>query len=339
MSKQIRTKAEATEDEAVMEPSIRPKGFDTYIGQRQIIDNLKIAIRSAKVRNTVLDHVLLHGPAGLGKTSLANVIANEMGAPLLTLAGPTIKRPGDIVAALSNIEEGTVVFIDEIHRMDMMCEETLYSAMEDRFVTITIGKDSQTRPIRFELPGFTLVGATTKAGSLSKPLRDRFGLPFKLEYYTEDELERIASATASAYGISLGEGCLRKIAAASRGIPRLCNRNVARVRDLVLAKGISRAEEDDTDEALRLLGIDRNGLDRTDKLILSTLCGSAKPVGLKTLSDILGEDDGTIESVYEPYLISRGYIIKTGRGRMATDKARTLMGLPPAAGCEQLSLF
>ncbi len=321
--------------------SLRPQCFSEYIGQTQIVENLKVAIRSAKTRKSPLDHILLYGSAGLGKTSLAGVVANEMGSNIKVISGPAIEKPGDVVAALNSLEANDILFIDEIHRMEMRCEEVLYSAMEDGFVTISIGKDGQAKTINLDLPPFTLIGATTKAGSLSKPLRDRFGLCFKLNPYSIDELSEIIMLTAGKFNLTIKSDEAKAIARVSRGIPRIANRYAARVRDYVYAAHLATDGSsilvtcEDIEAVFGLLGIDERGLDDVDRAILKALT-VGKPLGLNTLAEMLGEDAGTIECVYEPYLLSEGYLIKTPRGREATEKAYSALGVNQVT---QLSLF
>lgn len=316
----VHTGGNKTPDENIL----RPKSLDDYVGQEKLKESIKVAAASAKARNAAMDHILLYGPPGLGKTTMAYIIANEMDANLKYVSGPNIQKPGDIAAVLSGIQDKDVVFIDEIHRINKVCEEALYSAMEDGFIMITIGSnDGQGKQVRLTLPSFTLIGATTRAGMLSKPLQDRFGIVRKLEYYHPDELARIVMATAAKYEISLTQDQAFDIAKRSRGTPRIANNCVARVRDMAYAKYDGMVEDSTVTEALNLAGISENGLTEEDYQLIASL-SHQKPVGLQTLSCILGEAEDTITEVLEPYLIMQGYVEKTPRGRILTDKGAKL---------------
>lgn len=318
--KHVHTGGKKTPDENIL----RPKCLDDYIGQEKLKESIKVAAASAKARNAAMDHILLYGPPGLGKTTMAYIIANEMDANLKYVSGPNIEKPGDIAAVLSGIQDRDVVFIDEIHRINPVCEEALYSAMEDGFIMITIGSnDGQGKQVRLTLPSFTLIGATTRAGMLSKPLQDRFGIVRKLEYYRPEELARIVMATAAKYEISLTQDQALDIAKRSRGTPRIANNCAARVRDMAYAKYDGMVEDSTVTEALNLAGISENGLTEEDYQLIDSL-SPQKPVGLQTLSCILGEAEDTITEVLEPYLIMQGYIEKTPRGRILTDKGAKL---------------
>ena len=302
-----------------VENSLRPSTLSQYIGQQKLKDQIEIAAASAKARATSLDHILLYGPPGLGKTTMAYIIAEEMGCKLHYLTGPQIERPGDIASALSRMQENDILFIDEIHRCDPKAEEVLYSAMEDFFINIQIGGSDggQSRTVKLDLPRFTLIGATTRAGMISTPLHDRFGLIYQMQYYTEEELVQIVLRTAKKMELEITNEQGMDIAIRSRGTPRIANRYVARVRDYAFAKSDGKVLEDTVSDALRLAGIDELGLDVADRKLIC--CLSEVPTGLTTISCILGEDTGTIETVQEPWLIQNGYIQKTPKGRILTE--------------------
>lgn len=305
------------------EISIRPKQLDDYIGQTHLKENMKVFINASKIRGEVLDHVLLYGPPGLGKTTMANIIANELGVNIKTASGPSIEKSGDLAVILSSLEPGDVLFIDEIHRMPKYIEEILYPAMEDFTLNIIIGSENKTRNIKIDLPPFTLVGATTRPGDLSSPLRDRFGIINKLSYYNEEELTKIAIRTAKVLGLQIDKKSAQNIAKRSRGTPRIVNNLVKRVRDFTLVEGKNAIDIDTTNKALDKLKIDKIGLDEIDKELLLTIIEkfAGGPVGIETLATTLGEDITTIIDMYEPYLIKIGFIKRTQRGRIATEEA------------------
>ena len=317
------------EEDIKIEKTLRPQTLDQYIGQKKAKSKLKIYIEAAKARNEALDHVLFFGPPGLGKTTLAGIIANEMGTRMKVTSGPAIAKPGELAAILSNLQEGDVLFIDEIHRLNRQVEEVLYPAMEDFAIDIMIGKESSTKSIRLDLPKFTLVGATTRAGLLSAPLRDRFGVIHHLEYYTTEELKEIIMKSADKLDVKINECGALELAKRSRGTPRLANRLLKRVRDFAEVKYDGKISEDVAATALDLLEIDSMGLDQNDRNIILTMIEKfqGKPVGLDTLAAAVGEDAGTIEDVYEPYLVKNGFILRTPKGRMATDMAYEHFGL------------
>ncbi len=318
---------EAMEEDVRTEYSLRPQTLDEYIGQEKAKGNLKIYIQAAKERGEALDHVLFYGPPGLGKTTLAGIIANEMGVNMKVTSGPAIEKPGEMAAILNNLSEGDVLFVDEIHRLNRQVEEVLYPAMEDFAIDIVIGKGATARSIRLDLPHFTLVGATTRAGLLTAPLRDRFGVVHHLEFYTERELETIILRSAQVLGVEIEPKGALELARRSRGTPRLANRLLK--RDFAQVKYNGRITEEIADFALDLLEVDRYGLDQTDRLILNTMIEkfTGGPVGLDTLAAAIGEDAGTIEDVYEPYLIKRGFINRTPRGRVVTELGYEHLGL------------
>ena len=316
-------------EDAKMESSLRPLHLEDYVGQEKVKRNLKVYIEAAKERGDSLDHVLFYGPPGLGKTTLAGIIANEMGVNIKVTSGPAIEKPGEMAAILYNLAEGDILFVDEIHRLNRQVEEVLYPAMEDYEIDIMIGKGATARSIRLELPRFTLVGATTRAGLLSAPLRDRFGVVNHLEFYTHDELKKIIVRSAAVLGVNIDEEGAYELARRSRGTPRLANRLLKRVRDFAQVKYDGNITKDVADYALDLLDVDKEGLDRNDRLILSTIVNKfdGGPVGIETLAASIGEDSGTLEDVYEPYLIQNGYLNRTPRGRVATRKAYANLGI------------
>ena len=316
-------------EEQKLETTLRPQMLADYIGQEKIKANLKIYIDAAKSRGEPLDHVLFYGPPGLGKTTLSGIIANEMGVNMKVTSGPAIEKPGEMAAILNNLQEGDVLFVDEIHRLNRQVEEVLYPAMEDFAIDIMLGKDSSARSIRLELPKFTLVGATTRAGLLTAPLRDRFGVVQKLEFYTPEELETIIIRSAGVLKVEIDPAGAAEIAKRSRGTPRLANRLLKRVRDFAQVKYDGVITKEVADFALDILDVDKLGLDQNDRNILLTIIQkfSGGPVGLETLAAALGEDAGTLEDVYEPYLLMNGLINRTPRGRVATEFAFRHLGL------------
>lgn len=328
MKKRIIT-TDVLEDDKKTDINLRPQSLDQYIGQEKIKENLKIYIQAAKERKDPLDHVLFYGPPGLGKTTLAGIIANEMGVNLKITSGPAIEKPGEMAAILNNLQEGDLLFIDEIHRLNRQVEEVLYPAMEDFSIDIVIGKGAAARSIRLNLPRFTMVGATTRAGMLTAPLRDRFGVVHHLEFYTVEELMTIVKRSASVLGVEIDEEGAYEIARRSRGTPRLANRLLKRVRDFAQIKYDGKITKEAAIYALDLLEVDQYGLDTTDRLILATMIEKfgGKPVGLDTLAAAIGEDSGTIEEVYEPYLIKNGFLNRTPRGRMVTELAYHHLGI------------
>ncbi len=320
---------EITKEDKQIEKSLRPQFLNEYIGQDKIRKKLKIYIDAAKLRKESLDHVLFYGPPGLGKTTLCNIIANEMGTNLKVTSGPAIEKPGDMAAILNNLNEGDVLFVDEIHRLNRQVEEVLYPAMEDFAIDIVIGKEAGARSIRLDLPKFTLVGATTRAGLLTAPLRDRFGVVQKLEFYTTDELKEIVMRSSTVLGVEIDESGAVEIARRSRGTPRLANRLLKRVRDFAQVKYNGVIDKKVADYALDILDVDKLGLDNNDRMILLTIIEKfgGGPVGLNTLSAALGEDAGTLEDVYEPYLLMNGLINRTPGGRVATENAYIHLGI------------
>ena len=318
-----------TEEDSKVESYLRPQALKDYIGQEKLKSTLKIYIDAAKSRGDSLDHVLFYGPPGLGKTTLSGIIAHEMGVNMKVTSGPAIEKPGEMAAILNNLQEGDVLFVDEIHRLNRQVEEVLYPAMEDFAIDIMLGKDSSARSIRLELPRFTLVGATTRAGLLTAPLRDRFGVIAKMEFYTTQELTTIILRSARVLDVEIEEEGALELARRSRGTPRLANRLLNRVRDFAQVKYDGVITKEVADFALDILDVDRLGLDNSDRAILLTIIQkfSGGPVGLDTLAAALGEDAGTLEDVYEPYLLMNGLINRTSRGRVATEHAYHHLGL------------
>ena len=303
--------------------NIRPQSIDEYVGQSEVKENLKIFIKAAKMRGETLDHTLLYGPPGLGKTTLANIIANELGTNIKTASGPAIEKTGDLAAVLSTLEQGDVLFIDEIHRISRFVEEILYSAMEDFTIDIVVGTDNSSRSIKIDLPPFTLVGATTRAGDLTGPLRDRFGIVSKLNYYTIDELKQIVKRTSRVLDYEIDEDAALEVAKRSRGTPRIANRLFKRVRDYACVMNESIINKEVASYALDKLKVDKEGLDETDYNLLKAIIErfNGGPVGIEAISSSIGEEQTTIEDVYEPYLLQNGFLKRTPRGRMVTEKA------------------
>lgn len=324
-----------TEDDLELDFSLRPKRLDDYLGQSKVKESLGIMIDAARARGDVADHILFSGPPGLGKTTLATVVANELGASIRTTSGPAIARTGDLAAILTNLEEGDVLFIDEIHRLNRMVEEVLYPALEDFELDIVVGKGPAARSIRLDLPRFTLIGATTRTGLLTGPLRDRFGVAFRLQYYTPEELALIVCRSAAILNVSIDEEGALEIARRSRGTPRLANRLLKRVRDWAQVRGDGAITEDVAAEALTFFEVDHLGLDAVDNRLLEVLCVqfSGRPVGLTTLASALAEDPDTVEDVYEPYLMQQGLMMRTPTGRQATPGAWEHLGLMTPEGC------
>ena len=328
MSRRIMT-TENLEEDVRIENHLRPQLLEDYIGQAKANEMLKIYIDPAKARGEALDHLLFYGPPGLGKTTLAGIIANEMNVNMKITSGPAIEKPGEMAAILNNLQEGDVLFVDEIHRLNRQVEEVLYPAMEDYAIDIMIGKGASARSIRLDLPKFTLVGATTRAGMLTAPLRDRFGVVTRMEYYTVEELKMIILRSAKVLEVGIDENGAYAMARRSRGTPRLANRLLKRVRDFAQVKYDGYITEEVADYALDLLDVDKEGLDQTDRGILMAMIGKfgGGPVGLETLAASIGEDPGTIEDVYEPYLLKNGFIQRTPRGRVVTDAAYAHLGI------------
>ena len=319
-----------TEEDSRIEGTLRPQRLSDYIGQSKIKESLGISIAAAKQRGEPLDHLLFYGPPGLGKTTISGIIANEMGVNIRVTSGPAIEKPGEMAAILNNLQEGDVLFIDEIHRLNRQVEEVLYPAMEDFAIDIMIGKGATARSIRLDLPHFTLVGATTRAGLLTAPLRDRFGVVHHLEFYTPEELQTIIERSANVLGVEIDSKGAYAMARRSRGTPRLANRLLKRVRDFAQVKYDGVITEEVANFALDLLDVDKYGLEQLDRTILLTIIEkfSGGPVGLDTLSAAIGEDSGTLEDVYEPYLIKNGFLNRTPKGRVATDFAYRHLGIP-----------
>ena len=316
-------------DDKVIDNTIRPESISEYIGQSDVKENIKVFVSAAKMRKEALDHVLLYGPPGLGKTTLAFIITHELGTNIKTASGPSIEKSGDLAAILSSLEPGDVLFIDEIHRMPRYIEEILYPAMEDFSLDIIVGSEGNSRNIKIDLPPFTLVGATTRAGDLTAPLRDRFGIIHKLQFYTVEELTDIVKRTARVLDVEIDEDAAVELAKRSRGTPRIANRLFKRVRDFAMVKGNGTVTLEITEEALSRLKVDKMGLDNTDRDLLKAIIEkfNGGPVGVEALSSSIGEEVTTIEDVYEPYLLQMGLLKRTARGRVATDKAYEVLGI------------
>ena len=322
------TERELTDDE-IMDNTIRPETIEEYVGQDEVVDNLKVFIKAAKMRKEALDHVLLYGPPGLGKTTLAYIIAHELGSNIKTTSGPSIEKSGDLAAVLSTLEPGDVLFIDEIHRLPRFIEEILYPAMEDFTLDIIVGSEGNTRNIKIDLPPFTLVGATTRAGDLTAPLRDRFGIINKLNYYSDKELEKIVKRTAKVLNMKIASDAALELAKRSRGTPRIANRLFKRVSDFSLVEGKEKIDLEITNKALERLKVDKYGLDATDHQLLLAIINKfgGGPVGIDAISNSIGEEVTTIEDVYEPYLLQKGLLKRNNRGRVFTEKAYEVLNI------------
>ena len=338
--------AHKTDDEISYEVNLRPRGFDEYVGQEAVKENLKVAIAAAKGRGDVLDHILFHGPPGLGKTSLAYITAREMGVNIKATSGPVVERAGDLAALLTNLDQGDILFIDEIHRLNHVVEEVLYPAMEDYQIDLMIGQGPAARSIKLELKHFTLIGATTRSGLLTSPLRDRFGHIYRLDFYDTAALALSLKRSADILGVTADGAGIAEIAMRSRGTPRIANRLLRRARDYAQVKGNGTITKSLTDESLRMLEVDRLGLDKMDTMLLLTLIDkfAGGPVGVDTLAAAIGEEKDTIEDVYEPFLIQAGFVQRTPRGRIATALAyehfhRSQSGVKPAGSKSQPTLF
>ena len=327
------------EEDLTFDVSLRPRGFDEYVGQEAVKENLKVTIAAAQARRDVLDHILFHGPPGLGKTSFAYIIAREMGVNIKATSGPVVERPGDLAALLTNLDDGDILFIDEIHRLNHIVEEVLYPAMEDYQIDIMVGQGPAARSIKLPLKRFTLIGATTRSGLLTSPLRDRFGHIHRLDFYDIEALSKILQRSAAILSVREESDGIIEIAARSRGTPRIANRLLRRVRDYAQVRGDGTINKRLTDEALRMLEVDRLGLDKMDTMLLLTLIDkfAGGPVGVETLSAAIGEEKDTIEDVYEPFLIQAGFIQRTPRGRVATARAYDHFARPQKEGTANLT--